>query len=222
MYIFYVTLCIVEQWWPACSLVFYISGHAGCLKRHVSFQYLCECILCELWSWGSSVFRYKWHPSRLEHWCSDESVSVQILPTAKPLHYSVMEHVRIIFLYVCAFSSFFSCRQSIIFTCLHNFLLCQAYLHLKPPRTTHNVIFWCAFSSAIFRKIFWSQLQVMIQVVAMPSGRCGINSGFNVMCFFTCSTRQVVSGEHGSTVLCSHISKVFLPTELSFKNLNFI
>ena len=72
------------------------SGHAVCLRRHVSFQYLCECVLCELLRRGGSAFRYKWHPSRLEHCSSDESVSVQILPTANPLHHGLMEHITLI------------------------------------------------------------------------------------------------------------------------------
>lgn len=47
-----------------------------------------------------SAFRYKWHPSEPEHCGSDESVSVNNLPTANPLHHDLMEHVTLISLSV--------------------------------------------------------------------------------------------------------------------------
>lgn len=43
-----------------------------------------------------SAFRYKWHPSGPEHCGPDESVSVNNLPTANPLHHDLMEHVTLI------------------------------------------------------------------------------------------------------------------------------
>lgn len=47
-----------------------------------------------------SAFRYKWHPSGPEHCGADESVSVNNLPTANPLHHDLMEHVTLISLSV--------------------------------------------------------------------------------------------------------------------------
>lgn len=51
-----------------------------------------------------------------------------------------------------------------------------------------------AVLSAVFRKISWSQLQVMLEAAVMPSDVCGLNSGFNVM-YFTCPVWQVVGGK---------------------------
>ena len=164
----------------ACEL--YVTWVCACSPAsHIKLQWPCslseKARFISVFMWvralwviaaGGSAFRYKWHPSRLEHCSSDESVSVQILPTANPLHHGLMEHITLIPLSLSLSLCVSLCVPFFPFPWMHvlvqvcldgmwvhrlgsvfNFAcvrLCTAKLVnlAKKPRTFHNGVIWCA------------------------------------------------------------------------------